>query len=328
MSRFDELLNALCMEHEAALRRFGSERFQSLVNELLAMQRMIRDLEQTHQRAKCQYEEQIAKLKAQLRALNPHDKSDSVEMEPPDLTAHIEPATFTSIRSRSEDRREGSHHLQRLQPLTLPSKQGNVLVTLKRTIGTNVGVKELSFALDIPNVVCGMAFHPVHSNTIAMAAKTVCYVWDTRANGIVPLANADNASSDLYYRSVAYSPNGPFLVAGSEDHTVTLWRDGKFVRRLTGHASDVYSVKFAANGVFYSCSGDGTVRRWTINVDDLQVISDVAFQYAHGLTSLAVSPDGLSLAAVINLLDRESVDREGLTRRSWFGDWTIHPEPN
>ena len=52
--------------------------------------------------------------------------------------------------------------------------------------------------------------------------------------------------------SVAFSPDGHFLVSGSDDMTVRLWNidSGEQVQVLEGHMGAVTSVAFSPNGQF------------------------------------------------------------------------------
>src|SRR5580700_11396882 len=47
--------------------------------------------------------------------------------------------------------------------------------------------------------------------------------------------------------SVAFSPDGSHILAGSPDHTASLWEtaSGKEIRRFEGHTAEVCSVAFS-----------------------------------------------------------------------------------
>ena len=95
--------------------------------------------------------------------------------------------------------------------------------------------------------------------------------------------------------SVAFSPDGKTLAAGSGDKTVRLWdvETGKLLRTLTGHGDVVRSVAFSPDGkTLASGSIDKTLRLWDVRTGNL-----AATLKGHSLKSLAFSPDGQTLAS-------------------------------
>jgi WD40 repeat protein len=59
-------------------------------------------------------------------------------------------------------------------------------------------------------------------------------------------------------RAVAVSPDGRFIVSGSEDRTVKVWEleSGRLLRSLEGHTDDVNAVAVSPDGRFI-VSGSG-----------------------------------------------------------------------
>ena len=95
----------------------------------------------------------------------------------------------------------------------------------------------------------------------------------------------------------AFSPNGAWLAAGSEDGTVRVWdvQTGALLRILTDHTDAVMSCAFSPDGIWLaSVSLDGAVRLWdahsAMHLHTLQVNTS-------RLMSCAFSPDGTWLAA-------------------------------
>ena len=67
-------------------------------------------------------------------------------------------------------------------------------------------------------------------------------------------------------QSVAYSPNGQYIVPGCDAGSIRIW-DAKpgtlFSEPLKGHTCDVLSVAYSANGQYIiSGSRDNTIRVW------------------------------------------------------------------
>ncbi len=68
--------------------------------------------------------------------------------------------------------------------------------------------------------------------------------------------------------SVAFSPNGRYLLSGGKDRKLWLWnlKSGRLVRTLVGHSDIISSVAFSSDSRYaISGSRDRTVRVWNVN---------------------------------------------------------------
>lgn len=77
----------------------------------------------------------------------------------------------------------------------------------------------------------------------------------------VQLGHSGNVSS------VAFSPDGKYILSGSDDKTLKLWdiETGKEIRTFAGHANSITSVAFSPDGRYaLSGSWDNTLKLWDI----------------------------------------------------------------
>lgn len=118
------------------------------------------------------------------------------------------------------------------------------------------------------------------------------------ANGTNGKDGENNATStDLYIRSVCFSPDGKFLATGAEDRLIRIWdiQKQEIVMFLQGHDQDVYSLDYFPSGdKLVSGSGDRTVRIWDLKTGQCSLTLSIE----DGVTTVAVSPgDGKYIAA-------------------------------
>ena len=91
-------------------------------------------------------------------------------------------------------------------------------------------------------------------------------------------------------KSLVFSPNGAFLVFGSEDNTVGLWdvQTGGVIKTFCGHTDIVWSVSVSSDcAMIASGSGDCTIRLWNIQTGECHCIIG---GYSYGIYSVCFSP--------------------------------------
>src|SRR5207248_4927598 len=97
--------------------------------------------------------------------------------------------------------------------------------------------------------------------------------------------------------SVAFSPDGKTLAAGSWDGTVRLWEvaSGKELHQLSKQQGPVRSVAFSADGKLLACGGEGSaIILWeTATAKELRRLVG----HRGSITFVQFSPDGKLLAS-------------------------------
>jgi len=97
--------------------------------------------------------------------------------------------------------------------------------------------------------------------------------------------------------SVAYSPDGNFIVAAGADGTARIWdaAAGQEVRTLSGHTSGVNSAAYSPDGLTIVTAGDdGTARIWDADTGEaLRTLTG----HSRAVNGAAYSPDGRFIVA-------------------------------
>jgi WD40 repeat protein len=97
--------------------------------------------------------------------------------------------------------------------------------------------------------------------------------------------------------SVAFSPDGKILAAGSKNKNITLWNtsDWSLLKTLTGHEYEVYFVRFSPDGKkLVSSAENGAVIVWNIETgDQLMTLSGLK----GWVFNVAYTPDGTKIIA-------------------------------
>ncbi|HEV3262376.1 MAG TPA: protein kinase [Gemmataceae bacterium] len=160
--------------------------------------------------------------------------------------------------------------------------------------------------------VKAVAFSP-DGKMLASLSDEAVKLWDVAAGKKRPVAIKRHRGPVQYPvpLSIAFSPDGQTLAAGTRDRLVVLWdvATGKERAVLEGHKGFVLAVAFSPDGkTLASASMDHTAKIWDVaRHRELRTIRE----HAGSVTGVAFSPDGNQLATVGGSKDR--------TVRLW--DW-------
>ena len=97
-----------------------------------------------------------------------------------------------------------------------------------------------------------------------------------------------------WINSVAFSPEGQYILSGSSDGTLKLWNvsTGKEVKTFKGHSDGVRSVAFSPDGKYaLSGSDDRTIKLWDVTTGKTLRTLEGHSSY---ISSVAISQDGKS----------------------------------
>jgi len=172
--------------------------------------------------------------------------------------------------------------------------------TSSKEKGTETAVN-FTLAKAITNEISGIVNSIVALNAyIVMGSSNgMISVWDTKNGEIIATWKAHPESVN----SVAVTPDEQFVVSGSDDKTIKIWKlpknknvaDITLVRTLTGHTNVVDGVAIAPNGqILASGSWDGTIKIWNFSSGELlQTLEG----HSEIVNAIAISPDGQFLAS-------------------------------
>lgn len=128
--------------------------------------------------------------------------------------------------------------------------------------------------------------------TIAIASSNGIYFYNSKT-----LEEENAIANELDINSIAWSPNGKFVVSGGKDNTVRLWntKDGDEIYQMLGHQKPINRVVFSGDGLkIASGSQDRTIRLWDTGTgEELNSLSG----HSGPVNALAFSPDDETLAS-------------------------------
>ncbi len=152
-----------------------------------------------------------------------------------------------------------------------------------------------------PATVYSAAFSPDGSRLVTGGGDGIVKIWDlstslaTRAvteTNVVALAGVHR----LAVSSVAFTPDGQFLVTASQEGIATVWDTMTFeaIFTLTGHKAAVDGLAISPDGQFAATiSRDGTLKMWDLALTGNQEVLD--YPLGGGIVAGNFTPDGSRL---------------------------------
>ncbi|MYC74823.1 WD40 repeat domain-containing protein [Candidatus Poribacteria bacterium] len=151
--------------------------------------------------------------------------------------------------------------------------------------------------------VNSVTYSPDGNIIVSGSADGTVRLWDTATGKHKPILNHTNWFNLLFQwlnapvHSVAYSPDGNTVAAGSMDSAVRLWdtQIPKLKATLIGHSGSVDTVVYSPDGKTIATAGgweDNTVRLWDAVTGETKA---VLTGYIH-ISAVAYSPDGEMIA--------------------------------
>jgi WD40 repeat protein len=165
---------------------------------------------------------------------------------------------------------------------------GTELRTFTATqVGVSRMVNSVAFSPDGQFVLSGGTNSPARLWNVVTGKEVGVFIPPPGSPNINPLSTPT-------INSVAFSPDGRFVLTGSLDRTARLWdaANGQLVRNYVGHTNSVTSVAFSPDGRYIlTGSLDGTVRLWEVG-SGTTLRTFTGHESESNVNSVAFSPDG------------------------------------
>ena len=144
-------------------------------------------------------------------------------------------------------------------------------------------------------------FADLHDQVIAISPNGNMIARNDRSNVVIIDLKNEKTTVRLEghlkrVSSIAFSPNGLYIISGSYDGNIKLWntQTGLEVRTFKGHTGKVFSVAFFPDGKkIISGSEDNTMKVW-----DIQSGNNIkSFNDRFSISNICISPNGNTIAS-------------------------------
>ena len=140
----------------------------------------------------------------------------------------------------------------------------------------------------------------IDGNQVATGCNRLAQIFDVRSGQLLTTLEHKSSDTKLYgdffVHSICFSSDSKYLATGGEDKRAYLWdiANRQILKTFRGHEQVIYSLDYSRDDrIIASASGDRSVRLWNVRSGSLRQ----KFLALEGLTTVALSPDGLLVAA-------------------------------
>eukprot|EP01130_Rhizamoeba_saxonica_P006543 TRINITY_DN2602_c0_g1_i1.p1 TRINITY_DN2602_c0_g1~~TRINITY_DN2602_c0_g1_i1.p1 ORF type:complete len:519 (-),score=108.57 TRINITY_DN2602_c0_g1_i1:80-1636(-) len=345
-----EILNSLVREssHFKVQKDEYERKFKHQLNEMMNIQQQIYELDRSHQKLKEENQLLRMELGKNEGTAIPRMRTDTTthlpavgrqpfikdvpDMQPPKIETPdtLPPLSQFANSPIAEKAKPILNHIENnksgdsgiISTAETPSEGKDWVVGYNPTIDMKIYDVDMISDIKHHSVVCCIKFSPC-GKYLATGCNYSAQIYDSDTGEKIKTfdmggnnGNAGQDGSDLYVRSVVFSPDSTLLATGAEDRTFKLWDiySKSIVHNFTGHEQDIYSLDFSKDGrLVVSGSGDKTVRIWNIEQKSCMYTLGGDGGPTDGITSVAFSPDGRyvvagSLDRIVRIWDVETGD--------------------